>query len=267
MRIPGRSDFQTPAVGVVLTAVLTIWSVAWTGQPEGAEAEKEDKVASWYVPRIATMDPTGRVISLKAGEGITLSRDVEPYQSLPEEQDWQRLPEPALSASTTKQEWSKAVIVFPCVLRADGIYKMWYMGNVDASRRATQTGLGYATSEDGVHWEEYPSNPILTSDRIPWARMLHMPFVVYDLNDRIYKMWFTGVTIERDEEGKVLKNVQHVGYGESPDGITRELHPEPVTRSGRHVPACSKRRMAFTACGSMQTLRTVQTRVPFMRTS
>jgi predicted GH43/DUF377 family glycosyl hydrolase len=54
------------------------------------------------------------------------------------------------------------------------------------------------------------------------------------MDEKIYRMWFGSVShFEKDENGKLTEMTQQIGYGESPDGITWTLHPEPVTRSGR----------------------------------
>ena len=186
---------------------------------------------AWYTPRICGVDPTGRTISVKSGETIVLRLEVEPCQSLPTGQDWRRRSEPILSASTTKQDWCRVLLYMPCVLRADGIYKMWYVGSTDHARNPSYIHLGYATSTDGVRWEPHPDNPIATDDGIPWGWRFQAPYVLYDTEEKIYRMWFTAVD-EIDAEGRPWLN-QRVGYGESPDGISWTFHPDPVLRTGR----------------------------------
>ena len=39
-------------------------------------------------------------------------------------------------------------------------WKMWYSGGEQYEPNA----IGYATSKDGVHWEKYPSSPVLAPD-------------------------------------------------------------------------------------------------------
>ena len=47
-------------------------------------------------------------------------------------------------------------------------------------------------------------------------------------------MWFSALThYEETADGELVEMTQQVGYAESPDGIAWEIHPEPVTRSGR----------------------------------
>ena len=73
-----------------------------------------------------------------------------------------------------------------------------------------------------------------------------MPFVLYDLDAKRYKMWFTSVPeTERDAAGEIVRMEQKVGYGESDDGLSWRFHPEAVWRkrplmssaqAGWHVP-------------------------------
>ena len=191
----------------------------------------------WYVPRISAISPTGREVNLVVGEVVDLSVELEPWQTVPAEQVWQRRGQPVLSTTLTTQDWSRVMLYMPGVIRADGIYKMWYVGTSGPPRPAN-CHLGYATSQDGIHWEEYPDNPIITDEALQdaggWGRCFQSPFVLYDLEERRYRMWFSALThYEETADGELIEMTQQVGYAESPDGIAWEIHPEPVTRSGR----------------------------------
>jgi predicted GH43/DUF377 family glycosyl hydrolase len=124
------------------------------------------------------------------------------------------------------------ILYMPCVVRADGIYKMWYVGSSDHARSPSYIHLGYATSEDGVQWEEQ-GDPIVTDDQIPWGRVFQTPYVLYDTEEKSYKMWFTArIGWKQDENGR-RRAIQRVGYAKSPDGISWAFHPEPVARGRR----------------------------------
>lgn len=194
-------------------------------------AARVPEVPAWYVPRICGVEPTGRTISVKAGETVDLRLEIEPCQCLPKGQVWRRQSDPILSAATTNQDWCRVILYMPCVLRADGIFKMWYVGSSDHARNPSYIHLGYATSTDGLRWDPRPDNPIATDDAIPWGWRFQAPYVLYDLEEKIYRMWFTAVD-EIDTEGRPWLN-QRVGYGESPDGISWTFHPKPVFRTGR----------------------------------
>ena len=148
-------------------------------------------------------------------------------------QPWKRRPEPILSAGTTKQLWSKVVLYTPHVLHRDGKFKMWYLGTSTGSR-ARDIALGYAESDDGIEWREHKANPILTGDDLPWGSNFQTPFVLFDDEEHIYKMWFVSVTeIARDEAGQMTEMTQALGYATSSDGIQWRIHPEPIYESGR----------------------------------
>ncbi len=191
----------------------------------------------WYVPRISAISPTGPEIPLAVGETVDLSVEIEPWQTVPVEQGWRRRGAPVLSTTNTRQDWSRVMLYMPGVIRADGVYKMWYVGTSGPPRPAN-CHLGYATSRDGIHWEEYPGNPIVTDqafqDAVGWGWCFQSPFVLYDLERRIYRMWFSALTHwEQTAVGELVEMTQQVGYAESADGIAWEFHPQPVTRSGR----------------------------------
>jgi predicted GH43/DUF377 family glycosyl hydrolase len=86
-------------------------------------------------------------------------------------------------------------IVGACtVIKGDSLYEMWYGGisQADAAVGAIDTiNVGYATSLDGIEWEKYNGNPVLTTyfptwdpdSSGPWA-----PSVVF--SDDEYMMWY-----------------------------------------------------------------------------
>ena len=67
--------------------------------------------------------------------------------------------EPVLQLS---QPWEAEIVVYPCVLKIDGVYLMWYGSYYYAVRRQT-TAIGFAASTDGLHWHKHPQNPVLRS--------------------------------------------------------------------------------------------------------
>jgi hypothetical protein len=57
---------------------------------------------------------------------------------------------------------SEYAVSRPCVLRDDGLYRMWY------SRRTPDYCLGYAESRDGEVWERADHVPVLTGAAADW---------------------------------------------------------------------------------------------------
>lgn len=90
-----------------------------------------------------------------------------------------------------------------CVLKVDGIYKMWYTGQARG-----HSYIGYAESTDGIHFERKCAEPVMISE-FPWEKESVMnPCVLYE--DGLYRMWYSaGETYE--------PNV--LAYATSTDGI------------------------------------------------
>lgn len=138
-------------------------------------------------------------------------------------QPWQRREQPILSARTTEEPWCKVVLYSPHVIHAKGKFHMWYVGTSTASRSPDKK-FGYATSDDGINWQAYENNPILTGEDIPYGDHLQTPFVIFD--DGSFKMWF--VVVPGPDHGK-----QILGYATSMDGTRWQVHPEPIASSAR----------------------------------
>ncbi len=146
--------------------------------------------------------------------------------------DWQRHEQPTLSAMTTTAEWCRVQLYNPAVVRVNGIYRMWYLGNSTATR-TKDMDLGTATSVDGIHWEADPANPILTARHLPAGASWQTPHVLFDEGTERFRMWFVMSDSSRDESGQVLRLDQLPGYAESRDGPAWQVHPEPLLPSGR----------------------------------
>jgi beta-xylosidase len=101
--------------------------------------------------------------------------------------DWDVMDEPIMQAD---KEWEKNSVVGPCVYHDKEVnkYRMWYSGGGWAEPDA----LGYAESEDGVHWTKHPGNPILLPDpaRTFEARRLAGPEIVKQ--DGWFYMFYIG---------------------------------------------------------------------------
>jgi len=64
--------------------------------------------------------------------------------------------------------WDDANTYMAFVYRDSSCYKMYYGGSTFINH-VEQTPLGFATSEDGIHWERYPKNPIYCIYNDPYA--------------------------------------------------------------------------------------------------
>jgi predicted GH43/DUF377 family glycosyl hydrolase len=154
-----------------------------------------------------------------------------PFDQRP--QPWQRRDKPILSARTTREAWCKIVLYSPHVIYHDGKFRMWYLGTSTATR-TNDIVMGYAESKNGTDWKPHADNPILTVEDVPWGKLWQTPYVMFNADEAIYKMWFvSGNGEKRDEKGQIVEMDQRLGYATSDDGIHWNVHPESIFASGR----------------------------------
>lgn len=129
----------------------------------------------------------------------------------------------AISESTDGLKWSEPFICLsyndssgwetdvnrPVVIQKDGLYHMWYTGQAKING-AGHSWIGYSESPDGKKWVRRSSKPVLSPDE-PWEKVALMcPHVIWDENENIYKMWYSGG--EQYEPDAI-------GYATSKDGM------------------------------------------------
>jgi hypothetical protein len=190
---------------------------------------------TWLIPATFTgvfALSSASCFSQQQTETLETADSLSPLDQRP--QPWQRRPEPVLSARTGTQDWCRIVCYSPHVIHHDGRFRMWYLGTSEASR-SNNIEMGYAESDDGISWKPHAANPILTSDDVPWGRIIQTPFVMFDPAARLYRMWFvSGAGVTKDSSGKnIVVNDQQLGYATSPDGIRWTVRDKPLYRSGR----------------------------------
>jgi predicted secreted protein with PEFG-CTERM motif len=97
--------------------------------------------------------------------------------------------------------WDSSYATFGTVVKeAPGNWHMWYSGGVAASNE----GIGYAGSTDGLAWTKADNNPIMSkSDGVSWRNeRTYTPSVILD--GSTWKMWFSG---QNGSSGKIA-----IGY-------------------------------------------------------
>ncbi len=100
--------------------------------------------------------------------------------------DWNVTSEPVLELG---QAWEEEILVYPTVLKVDGVYLMWY-GSYSASRRQT-TAIGFAASTDGIKWHRHPQNPVLSPDpKRAWESNYVGNQSVIRYPDGSFRMWY-----------------------------------------------------------------------------
>ena len=116
--------------------------------------------------------------------------------------------------------WEAFAVSEPCVIMDSDTLKMWYVGWESGWHQKAQ--IGYAWSLDGISWQRYANNPVMTTS-LPWegVRINHVS-VIKD-ND-IYCMWYSA--------GNNYGFSTAIGYAWSEDGLTWTKHPDAVLLPG-----------------------------------
>jgi hypothetical protein len=95
--------------------------------------------------------------------------------------DWHRIGRVAIDF----KDAGEYAISRPCVVKEDGIYRMWY------SYRGVSYRIGYAESTDGLSWKRRDSEVDLDVSPSGWdSEMIEYPFV-FEYKDRKY-MFYNG---------------------------------------------------------------------------
>ena len=92
-----------------------------------------------------------------------------------------------------------------CILFRNGLWHMWFTGQARG-----YSWIGYATSKDARHWERYGDQPVLWSERPYEGPSVMNPFVMWDEELQLYRMWYAA---GEQYEPNVL------AYATSKDGI------------------------------------------------
>jgi len=114
---------------------------------------------------------------------------------------------PVLSPSFF-DEWESSGLISPHVLFENGLYHMWYSND-------PQGYIGYAVSSDGVHWERYPANPLISpigGDEDCSSVKFVSPTILH-LEE--YHMWYQAGQSCRGGVGGFW-----IVHSTSPDGVT-----------------------------------------------
>jgi len=99
---------------------------------------------------------------------------------------WRPAPQPVV---TVDQAWERERLFYPTVVRADGVFLMWY-GSYWAQAR-DKTALGFAASTDGVVWHKSPHNPVFRPDPArAWESHYTTSQSVMRLPDGTWRMWY-----------------------------------------------------------------------------
>src|SRR3954464_11279170 len=105
--------------------------------------------------------------------------------SLPQRQNWTKYAGNPVFAAGVKS-WDDGIILGHSVIKSGSTYRMWYAGGHSIE---SATSIGYATSNDGVHWTRYSDNPVFEGMPGAWDQNgVGVPVVLQDGNT--LRMWY-----------------------------------------------------------------------------
>ena len=108
------------------------------------------------------------------------------YAESPDGRTWKPRKEAVL---VLDQKWEKTGLFYPTVVKADGVYLMWY-GSYWRNEPG-KTALGFAASTDGLTWYKNPHNPVFTPDAArPWESHYTTSQSVMRLPDGGWRIWY-----------------------------------------------------------------------------
>jgi hypothetical protein len=163
-----------------------------TGHHALYESQSSDGV-HWSAPSASLLDHVYAPTILKEGRNYRMwYTDVsgDPWvmrlATSTDGQRWRVHPDPVLQPES---QWEKSRLFYPAVLKADGVYLMWY-GSYWSDRRNT-TAIGLAASLDGYQWYRNPHNPVLrpVAER-PWESHYTTSQSVIRQADGSFRIWY-----------------------------------------------------------------------------
>ena len=91
------------------------------------------------------------------------------------------------------QAWERGRLFYPTVLKADGLYIMWYGSYQEQPEM--KTALGMAISTDGVRWQKNPNNPVFRPDESrDWESHYTTSQSIMRLPNGSWRIWYASRT-------------------------------------------------------------------------
>lgn len=211
---------------VILLAILSIGTYGQTfwikhsGNPVLTNGTRQDW--DWKLQRI------GSVVFLDSIYHMWYNATDDPdvlrvgHATSPDGYSWTKDPDNPVFAQGSEGSWDQSLAVCGAVILVKDTLHMWYTGH---NGSWSNSGIGHATSTDGVNWTRDPINPVLPLEPegnwgMEWFRINE---VVYD--GTTYHMWYEG--------GKLTYENHGIGHATSINGSTwtRDLQ-NPVLTPG-----------------------------------
>jgi predicted GH43/DUF377 family glycosyl hydrolase len=131
---------------------------------------------------------------------------------------WNQYPDNPVMMPGTQSWWNNASSLSPTVFIFKDTLRMLYVGSNAYGFNGT-ISIGYAWSLDGIAWQQYPNNPVLSPQFGHWEYPHYdFPHVIVD-GDTL-RMWYGG--------GNMIGTGMRVGYATSVDCINWDRYPKPV---------------------------------------
>jgi predicted GH43/DUF377 family glycosyl hydrolase len=136
--------------------------------------------------------------------------------------NWTKLGDGPVVTLGPDTAWDAKKVYWSEVIFEDGLFKMWY----SARGADLKYHIGYAESNDGITWEKYAQNPILSdSEGSAFDDNGAIQPSILKIDD-LYHMWYTGV-------GSSVPSVVVIQYATSLDGLSWECYSgNPVLQLG-----------------------------------
>ncbi|MFC1546931.1 cohesin domain-containing protein [Candidatus Neomarinimicrobiota bacterium] len=127
--------------------------------------------------------------------------------------NWTKLGDGPVVPLGLDEAWDNRRVFGPDVIFEDSLYKMWYTGR----GADLKWYIGYAVSTDGINWEKYAQNPVLSeSDANTFDDQGVFEPCVLKIDD-VYHMWYSGMSLGAPA-------TVEVHYATSLDGLTWQYY-------------------------------------------
>ena len=127
---------------------------------------------------------------------------------------WQRYQDDPIMPRGDESSPDGAGACVPMVVRVGERWMMWYTAGQLHPAGHQNIHICHAVSEDGIHWEKYAGNPVLTDDFTDGAARSVTSRCYVRHDDDVFRMWYS-----------FAKPDYRIHYAESLDGIHWERSP------------------------------------------
>ena len=139
--------------------------------------------------------------------------------------------------ATTGSSWEGHEVNRPTVVKKDGMYHMWYTGQMFAKEiNPARSCIGYAISRDGIHWEKR-DEPVLVPEQ-DWEGISVMcPHVLWEEELQCFRMWYSGGRMHEADAIGIAVSVDGIHWKKDTDNPIFTPNPEKYWEMGK-VEAC-----------------------------